>query len=69
MSRIAESTREIIKKQLMDILNKKIFQSTFAVAEKLGRSWEFTLSLLIELQKEKKVKESRISNVRAWKKI
>ena len=69
MSKISESTRKVIKEQLLRALNKRSFQSTFSIAEKIGRSWEFTLSLLIELQKEGKVKESKISNVRAWKKV
>lgn len=68
MSKISDSTKEVIKNQLLGALDKKKYQSTFYIAEKIGRSWELTLSLLIELQKEKKVSESKISNVRAWKK-
>ncbi len=68
MSKISESTKEVVKKQLMDALSKN-FQSTYALAEKIGRSWEFTLSLLLELKKEKKAIDSKISNVIAWKKL
>ncbi len=67
MSRISITTRSVVKEQIMGMLNKDTFQSTFSIAEKIGRSWEFTLSLLNELKTENKVIESRVSHLRVWK--
>ncbi len=67
MSKISDSTKEKIKKLILEKLGNQ-YQSTYRIAEKIGRSWKLTLNLLLELKKEKKVEESRIANLRVWKK-
>jgi len=67
MSKISENTKKTIKNQILNIVSDN-FQSTNNIAKKIGRSWEFTSSLLSELKNEKKIIELQISNLKVWKK-
>ena len=65
--RIGNSTRSVVKQQIMDVLVKDFYQTTFKIMKKVGRSWEFTNELLLELEKEGKVEMVPQENIMAWR--
>jgi predicted Rossmann fold nucleotide-binding protein DprA/Smf involved in DNA uptake len=65
--RIGNQKRDVVKQQILDVVDDK-YQSTFQIATKIGRSWEFTNEILIELEKQGKVSNEEIGNIMAWKK-
>ena len=67
MSRISTSTKETIKRQIINLLHSSVDYTTFAIAQDIGRSWELTYEILNELKQQKIVKDNKIAHLHVWK--
>lgn len=66
MPTLKRSTSQSLKIKLLDLMGDNP-QSTFYFSVAIQRSWGYTMMLLNELVKERKIKKEKIANLIVWR--